>query len=170
MNLTTMAIATLALSGGNPITAPSLSGGPEKWVNSAPIDLNSRKGQVTLVEFWTFGCINCRHNLPVYARLDKRFRAKGLALIGVHTPETESERSGENVRNAVKKLGIRYPVLLDPDGVNWSRWQLHYWPTVFLVDKLGKIRGKWEGELNYGGADGEAEVARQIEILLEEKR
>lgn len=149
--------------------APRLSGSIAKWINSAPIDLGARKGKVTVVEFWTFGCINCKHNLPIYGRWDKKFRDRGVAIIGVHTPETPEEKVDSNVRAAVKRRGIQYPVVIDTDGTNWNRWGLSAWPTVFLIDKKGLIRAKWEGELNWNGRDGEGEYTRLIEKLIGEK-
>jgi thiol-disulfide isomerase/thioredoxin len=151
------------------VAAPELVGGP--WLNtpdSNPIPLDSRRGKVTIVHFWTFGCINCKHNLPSYARWQKQFAEKGIVLIGVHTPETEEEHVTANVIRRVKQLGIEYPVLLDQEGTNWRRWQQRFWPTVYLIDKKGRIRFQWIGELNYGKGDGEATMAEFVEELLKE--
>jgi thiol-disulfide isomerase/thioredoxin len=152
------------------IAAPELSGGP--WLNTAqnvPIKLASRKGNVTIVEFWTYGCINCRRNLPSYGRWQKRFAGKGVAIIGVHTPETEGEKVQANIVRHVKQFGITYPVLLDLKGVNWRRWGQQFWPTVYLIDKKGYVRYRWEGELEYENAGGEEKMARLVEELLREK-
>ena len=149
--------------------APELVG--SAWLNTSgqkPISLASRRGKVTVVEFWTFACSNCRANLPIYARLQRKFAGRGVEIIGVHTPELPFERDPKNVAEQVKQLGISYPVLLDPQSENWRRWNQKYWPTLYLVDKAGHVRGKWEGELNFGGANGEAQVAQGIEKLLGE--
>ena len=151
-------------------TAPELVGGP--WLNTTagqPISLASRKGKVTVVEFWTFGCSNCRANLPTYAKWHDQFKNQGVEVIGVHTPEFDSERNVENVRAQIKKLGIEYPVLLDNQSANWRKWNQKYWPTVYIVDKAGRIRAQWEGELDYNGASGSAKMTAQIEKLLAEK-
>ena len=151
------------------VTAPELVGGP--WLNTPdgnPISLASRRGKVTIVHFWTFGCINCQHNLPSYARWHKQFADKGVALIGVHTPETEEERVKANVIRRVKQLGIEYPVLLDQDETNWRRWKQRYWPTVYLIDKKGRVCFQWIGELNYENSGGEARMAELVEELLKE--
>ena len=87
----------------------------------------------------------------------------------MHTPETEAEKVTANVARQVKKLGVTYPVLIDGKGVNWNRWGQRYWPTVYLIDKWGRVCYRWEGELEYGGAGGEAKMARLIETLLKEK-
>lgn len=151
------------------MAAPELVGGP--WLNTPggmPIQLSSRLGKVTVVEFWTFACINCRHNLPAYDRLFKRFADKDVTVIGIHTPETEIEQNPNNVSRRVKELGIEYPILLDQQGTNWARWQQQYWPTIYLIDKRGRIRFRWEGELNYRNAGGEEKLSRKIEELLQE--
>ncbi len=149
---------------------PELVGGP--WLNSdqgKPITLASRKGKVTVVEFWTFGCINCQRNLPAYARWQKRFASKDVLIIGIHTPETDEEKVADNVTRRVKRLGITYPILLDQKGENWGRWSQYWWPTVYLIDKKGHARYRWEGELDYEHAGGEQMMARRIEDLLTEK-
>jgi peptide-methionine (R)-S-oxide reductase len=146
-----------------------LTGGA--WLNTPgnkPITLASRRGKVTIVEFWTFGCSNCQANLPAYARWHKKFASRGVAVIGIHTPETAYERDPKNVARRVKELGITYPVLLDANNENWNRWNQRYWPTVYLVDKAGRIRQHWEGELNWNGAGGEAKLAAVVEQLLKE--
>ncbi len=151
------------------VAAPELIGGP--WLNTPgnkPITLASRRGKVTIVEFWTFDCSNCRANLPAYASLQKQFAGQGVEIIGVHTPEMDHERDVKNVTAQVKQLGITYPVLLDNSNQNWARWKQQYWPTVYLVDKAGNIRNKWEGELDSGGAKGTQKMAALITRLLAE--
>lgn len=162
-------LSTVLLSLAINTSAPELSG--TQWINTPggkPITLAARHGKVTVVEFWTFGCINCRHNLPSYARWYKQFAAQDVAIIGVHTPETSSEHDPANVARSVHELGIEYPVLLDNDYANWNRWQQQYWPAVYVVDKRGRVRYRWEGELNSGNAGGEAAIAGVIEKLLAE--
>lgn len=126
-------------------------------------------GKVTLLHFWTFDCINCKHNLPAYQRLQKRLESSGFQLVSVHTPETQGERSLTGLRQAVKRQGISYPVLVDNQETNWHKFGLDAWPTVFVIDKKGKVRGKWVGELNFGGQSGEAEVAALVNKLESEK-
>ena len=121
---------------------------------------------MTIVHFWTFGCINCKRNLPAYDRWWRRFADKGVVVIGIHTPETEAERDPANVAKKVKELGIAYPVLLDSDHQNWNRWQQRIWPAIYLIDKQGRVRYLWEGELEYQNAGGEAKMTRLIVELL----
>src|SRR4028118_1244021 len=149
--------------------APELTG--SAWLNTTdgkPITLASRRGKVTVVQFWTFGCANCQANLPAYARWNKKFADKGVTIIGIHTPETAYERDPKVVARRVKDLGITYPVLLDANTENWKRWNQRYWPTVYLIDKAGHIRRHWEGELNGNGAGSEEKLAAEVERLLKE--
>jgi len=151
------------------LPAPELVGGP--WINTAGSEafkLAGRRGKVTIVEFWTFACGNCLANLPAYANWQKQFTDKDVVVIGVHTPETESERVTANVERRVKQLGITYPILVDQEHANWNRWQVEAWPTVYLVDKQGRIRYRWVGELNYRNAGGEAKLGQLVEQLLKE--
>jgi len=149
--------------------APELTG--KLWLNlpsGSGLSLASRKGKVTILHFWTYGCINCKRNLPAYDRWQKRFAAKGVVVIGIHSPETEAERNPANVAKKVKELGISYPVLVDSDRQNWNRWQQRAWPAVCLIDKQGRLRYGWEGELECRGAGGEAKLTQLVEALLKE--
>jgi alkyl hydroperoxide reductase subunit AhpC len=150
-------------------TAPELVGGP--WLNTPgdqPVSLASRRGKVTIVHFWTYGCYNCQNNLAAYARWYQQFAGRDVVIVGIHTPETSSERVGANVFRHVKDFKIEYPVLFDQSETNWRRWQQRYWPTVYLIDRKGKVRFRWIGELNYGGKQGEARMAKLVEDLLRE--
>ena len=142
------------------------------WLNvpqDAKLSLSARKGKVTVVHFWTYGCVNCTRNLPFYNEWQKRFSARGLEIIGVHTPETEAERVSANVAKKVKEFGITYPVLIDTYSDNWKTWQQRWWPAIYLVDKRGIVRYAWEGELEYKGAGGNAKMTQLIEALLRER-
>ncbi len=156
-------------AGANPVkmdkAAPALVG--TSWLNTEgnkPITLASRKGKVTIVEFWTFGCSNCQANLPAYASWYQRFKPQGVEIIGVHTPETSSERDPKNVAAFLKKRDISYPVLIDGDSKNWQNWNQQYWPTIYLIDKTGKIRYQWIGELQ----TGEKQMTELIKQLVDE--
>jgi thiol-disulfide isomerase/thioredoxin len=150
------------------LPAPKLAGHDSDWLNTLGKKLEFEKGRVYVVEFWTFGCINCQRNLPAYARWQKRFERDNLTIIGIHTPETADEKKSENVIEQVKKLGITYPVLLDQSAVNWRKWQQQFWPTVYLVDKRGRVRYRWLGELEWQNAGGEGKMTKAIEKLLAE--
>ena len=150
--------------------APELTG--DSWFNlpkGGKLSLASRKGKVTVVHFWTFACINCKHNLAAYDRWWRRFADKGVVVIGIHTPETEAERDPATVARKVRELGITYPVLLDPEHQNWNRWQQRVWPAIYLIDKQGRARYLREGELEYQGAGGEAKMTQLIVDLLKSR-
>lgn len=144
-------------------TAPELATG--NWINSEPLKLKDLRGRVVLIEFWTFGCYNCRNTLPFVKRWDDRYRDKGLTVVGVHSPELDNERKIENVRRAVASLGIRYPVVTDNDYQTWRAYNVEAWPTIFLLDKQGRIRWMHVGE----GAYDEAEQIIQ-KLLAEEDK
>lgn len=141
--------------------APELAKG--EWINSDPLSLKGLRGRVVLVEFWTFGCYNCRNTLPYVKSWHDRYREKGLTVIGVHSPEFDEERVAANLRRAVTSLGIQYPVLTDNDYQTWNAYGVEAWPTIFLLDKRGRIRWKHVGEGAYG------ETERQIQKLLAEE-
>ena len=140
--------------------APELAAGD--WINSEPLKLKDLRGRVVLVEFWTFGCINCRNTLPFIKGWHDRYRDQGLTVIGVHSPEFEEERKVENLRRQVVSLGIRYPVVSDNDYETWNAYKVEAWPTTFLLDKQGRIRWMHVGEGDYDEAE------RQIKKLLAE--
>ena len=142
-------------------TAPELATGD--WINSEPLKLNDLRGRVVLIEFWTFGCFNCRNTLPFVKSWDDRYREKGLTVIGVHSPEFAEERKVESLRHQVASLGIRYPVVTDSDYQTWKAYKVEAWPTVFLLDKQGRIRWMHVGEGDYDEAE------RLIQKLLAEK-
>jgi thiol-disulfide isomerase/thioredoxin len=142
-------------------TAPELATG--EWINSKPLALNDLRGHVVVIDFWTFGCNNCRNTLPFVKGWDNRYHEKGVTVIGVHSPETESERKVENLRREVASLGIRYPVVTDNDYQIWNAYKVQAWPTVFLLDKQGRIRWVHVGEGDYDEAE------RLILNLLTEK-
>ena len=146
------------------VRAPELVG--STWFNSAePIRLDGRAGKVTVVHFWTFGCINCKRNLDAYNRWHTRFQPESVLVLGIHSPEFSHERNAANVKEHVRKFSIEYPVLMDNDWANWKRWRQQYWPAIYVVDKAGRVRYRWAGEL---GANGEETIAKQIEKLLGE--
>lgn len=137
--------------------APKLASG--EWINSEPLTLTKLRGRVVLIEFWTFGCYNCRNTLPTIKTWDTRYRDRGLTTIGVHTPETDSERSIEDVRSEAAALGIKYPVVTDNDYATWKLYKVEAWPTLFLLDKQGRLRWTHVGE---GGYDETEQVIKNL--------
>jgi len=133
-------------------TAPDFTG-VSQWINSKPLTLQALRGKVVLVDFWTYSCINCLRTLPHLEAWDKRYRKAGLVIVGVHTPEFAFEHVVSNVREAARKLGVRYPVAIDDDYRTWDAYQNDSWPAEYLIDKRGHVREIKKGEGQYGDTE-----------------
>jgi thiol-disulfide isomerase/thioredoxin len=140
-------------------TAPEFSG-IEQWLNSPPLTLAALRGKVVLVDFWTYSCINCQRTLPYVNRWAETYKAQGLVVVGVHTPEYGFERSTSNVQAAMRRQGVKHPVAQDNRYATWQAYGNQYWPAVYLVDATGQIRFKQFGEGRY------AETEAAIQTLL----
>src|SRR5207244_5896329 len=99
----------------------------------------------------------------------KDFSNKGLVILGVHTPETDGEKKIDSVRQKVKDHKIEYPVAVDGGLRTWKAWGNQFWPSVYLIDKQGYVRYRWDGELNWKDTKGEKLMRDRIEKLLAEK-
>jgi len=168
--LGTLSAGISRLTGGNEMTttsnidnekkapiAPEFTSGT--WLNSEPLTLKSLRGRVVVVDFWTFACYNCRNALPAVKNWDARYRNHGLTVIGVHTPELDTERNLDNLRNEIAELDIRFPVMTDNDYSTWNAFRVRAWPTWFVIDKQGRIRWQHVGE---GAYDETEEVIKQL--------
>lgn len=145
-------------------TAPELVG-LERWFNTPgnqPLTLRQLRGHVVLVDFWTYSCINCIRTLPYLKAWDARYRAKGLTIIGIHTPEFAFEHEASNVQAAIGQDGIHYPVAQDNDYRTWNAYQNQAWPAEYLIDAQGRVRFVDFGEGDY------ATKERAIRSLLTE--
>lgn len=131
---------------------PDLTGGTQ-WINSAPITRASLDGRVALIEIWTFGCYNCLNALPHIKETAARYKAAGLVTIGVHAPEFDREKVPANVERRVRELGVEFPVVMDNDFAIWRRFNNRFWPSVYIVDKKGRIRFHHDGEGRYDDID-----------------
>jgi cytochrome c biogenesis protein CcdA/thiol-disulfide isomerase/thioredoxin len=120
------------------------------WINSRPLTLAQLRGKVVLIDFWTYSCINCLRTLPHLEAWNATYAPKGLVIIGVHTPEFAFEHVASNVRAAVKRLGVRYPVVQDNRYKTWDNYANQYWPAEYLIDKNGHVRHTHFGEGEYG--------------------
>ena len=130
-------------------TAPALVAGGD-WINSKPLTVAQLRGKVVLVDFWTYSCINCLRTLPHLESWYATYHSKGLVIIGVHTPEFAFEHVASNVRAAVKRLGIEYPVVQDNNYKTWDNYANQYWPAEYLIDRTGHVRHTHFGEGEYG--------------------
>ncbi len=135
----------------------------ESWLNSAPLRLADLRGKVVMVEFWTFGCYNCRNVEPYVKEWYRKYMDQGFVVIGVHSPEFRYEHDVESVRRYLAEHYIRYPVPIDNDFSTWNRYGNRYWPAMYLIDKRGTIRYVRIGEGGY------EEMERLIQSLLAEK-
>jgi cytochrome c biogenesis protein CcdA/thiol-disulfide isomerase/thioredoxin len=139
-------------------TLPSLAGATG-WLNSPPLTVESLRGKVVLIDFWTYSCINCLRSLPYVKRWYDTYRDHGLVVIGVHAPEFAFERDPDNVRRAVGELGIGYPVAIDDYYAIWRGFDNQYWPAHYFIDSSGRIRGHHFGEGDYAGSE---QVIREL--------
>lgn len=140
--------------------APELVGEAGDWINCEPLMLRNLSGKIVLIDFWDYTCVNCLRTLSYVKEWHERYRNWDLVVIGVHTPEFEFAGMRANVRAAVERLGIKYPVLLDNSYTNWNNYANRYWPRKYLVDTDRRIVHDRIGEGGYG----ETEAAIQQSI------
>jgi thiol-disulfide isomerase/thioredoxin len=131
---------------------PELAGGTA-WINSAPITRAALRGHVAIIEIWTFGCYNCLNALPHVKETAARYKDAGLVTIGVHAPEFDREKVQANVERKVKELGVVFPVVMDNDFAIWRSFNNRFWPSIYIVDKQGRIRFHHDGEGRYDDID-----------------
>ncbi len=143
--------------------APEFTG-VTHWLNGDPVTVAGQmaKRQVTLIDFWTYTCINCLRTIPYLKAWNGRYADKGLTVVGVHTPEFGFEKKTANVQAAIKRLGLAYPVAQDNDMGTWNAWGNQYWPAKYLIDAKGDVRYAHFGEGGYG------ETEKAIRSLLAE--
>ena len=127
--------------------------GINQWLNSPPLSMEALRGKVVLVDFWTYGCINCVRTLPHVVRLQEKYAAKGLVIVGVHSPEFPFEKSTANVETAIRRHGIKYPVAQDNAHATWNAYRNQYWPAQYIVDRSGNIVFTHAGEGSYEEMD-----------------
>ena len=119
-------------------TLPELQG-ISNWINSEPFTLASLRGNVVLLQFWTFACSNCQATIPYLVGWHDRYADKGLKIVSVHTPEFPYERDINNIKRAVNKRRIKYPVAVDNGFETWKAYNNEYWPHLFLANRQGQI-------------------------------
>ncbi len=119
------------------------------WINSEPLKMEELRGKVVMVEFWTFGCWNCRNIEPYVKAWHKKYEKDGLVVIAVHSPEFDHEKEVEKVKAYVQKNNILYAVPIDNEFRNWRQYRNRYWPTLYVIDKKGTIQYTRIGEGTY---------------------
>jgi thiol-disulfide isomerase/thioredoxin len=148
------------------------TGAPEKapefrksrvWINSTPLTLKLLKGKVVLLDFWAFDCAPCLEAMPHVRELYTKYEKKGLIIIGVHAPRTEDEHNVTKLREAVKRMDIRFPVVADNPKKIWDDYRCDLWPTVFVIDRNGAIR------YSHGGVGRYDDLEDTIQTLLDSR-
>jgi thiol-disulfide isomerase/thioredoxin len=140
----------------------ALSTSPD-WLNTPPLRAKDLRGKVVVVNFWTYSCINSLRALPYLRAWSAKYKDQGLVVIGVHTPEFAFEKDLANVRQAVRTLGVGFPVTLDSDGRVWRAFGNNAWPAFYVIDADGRVRHQAIGEGNYDQSE------RVIQKLLSER-
>ncbi len=148
-------MATVAAVIATPVMIPMQAsaeasfGGAIEWLNSKPLTIAGLRGKVVLVEFWTYTCVNWLRTLPYVRAWAEKYRDKGLVVVGVHTPEFGFEKNVDNIRRAMKEMGIEYPVAVDSNYAIWNAFGNEYWPAMYFIDARGGIRHHHFGEGDY---------------------
>jgi thiol-disulfide isomerase/thioredoxin len=143
--------------------APNLVG-IAHYLNTSSEELTKKmKDKVILYDIWTYSCINCIRTLPFITSWDEKYSDQGLLIIGIHSPEFEFEKDPQNVKIAIEKYGITYPVVMDNDMKTWKAFENNYWPRKYIADHEGKIRYDHIGEGSY------QETEKIIQQLLDER-
>jgi len=142
----------MATQDGDRIRAPELTGA-RGWLNTdKPLTLSALKGKVVLLDFWTYGCINCMHIIPDLKRLERKYPNE-LVVIGVHSAKFANEKETENIRRIILRYEIEHPVVNDADFAIWNAYAVNAWPTRYLIDPAGYIIGRLSGEGGYEALD-----------------
>src|SRR5687768_9320936 len=135
-----------------PVRAPEIQGG-SGWLNTdKPLSLAALKGKVVLLDFWTYGCINCIHIIPDLKRLEAKYPNE-LVVIGVHSAKFTTERETESIRQAILRYEIHHPVVNDKDFQIWRAYGTRAWPTLVLIAPDGTVVGSSSGEGVFGPYD-----------------
>lgn len=134
------------------VSAPDFTG-IDAWINSPPLTLAALRGHVVLIDFWTFSCVNCVRTLPRLRDLYDSYRSRGFVIVGVHSPEFDFEKVLTNVRAAVQRLDVTWPVAVDSEMATWNAYSNEYWPAEYLLDQQGRVAYVNLGEGNYAATD-----------------
>ena len=155
----------MAVQEGAKIRAPELTG-DRGWLNTdKPLLLAGLKGKVVLLDFWTYGCINCIHIIPDLKKLEKKYPNE-LVVIGVHSPKFEHEKDVEHLRRTLDRLRITHPVAQDSDFRIWREYTVRAWPTLVLIDPAGYIVAAVSGE---GGTHELDEVIGAVAMVFDQR-
>ncbi len=163
-----LAIACAGARASSLAPAPEFpSADPQRWIGT-PVTLASLRGQVVLLDVWTFECVNCLRTDPWIRDALARFGPRGLRLVGVHTPEFPRERVRDVIAARVRERRLDFPHYVDNDNAYWNALHNEYWPAHYLVDRCGRIRQISVGEVHLNEDSGRR-LETGIEALLAEK-
>lgn len=140
-----------------------------RWFNSAAFTLSSLKGKVVLLDFFTVECSNCERSLPTIRGFFEKYQARGLTVVGIHTPETKWQMPAGKVAAVIKREKIKWAVFQDNQYQTWNAYKNHYFPTFYLIDKHGTLRETHVGEISKQYPDGIKSFKKSLKKLLEEK-
>lgn len=150
------------------VAAPEFThAGAADWIGSAPLRLEQLRGKVVLLDVWTFACWNCYRSFPWLNTVQERYAARGLQIVGVHTPEFEHEKVRASVEQKIRQYKLAHPVMLDNDFSYWKALANRYWPAFYLIDRQGRVRATYAGETHGGDAQARR-IESDIEALLAE--
>jgi thiol-disulfide isomerase/thioredoxin len=151
-------VASADLPLGSP--PPPFQGSASDWINSPPLTWQDLSGKVVLVDFMEYTCINCIRTFPYLKAWYERYKPYGFVIIGIHTPEFQFDSTRPNVAAAAKRFGLTYPILNDPDSVNWQLYNEQFWPSKYLFDQDSRLVEEHAGEGAY------QQTERKIQELL----
>ena len=161
----------IAAAGGaleQPVPAPEFTHTTAaEWINSKPLKLADMQGKVILIDFWTFDCWNCYRSFPWLVAMEARLQAKGLQIIGVHTPEFAHEKIRKNIEAKTIEYQLHHPIMIDNDFSYWRAMDNRYWPAYYLIDKKGQVRAVFYGETHEGDRRAK-QIEKMIHTLLAE--
>ena len=138
------------------------------WLNSAPLSWAQLHGKVVLLDFWTFACWNCYRSFPWLNDLEKRLAEKDFRVVGIHSPEFEYEKHVERLKEKVVQYQLKHPIMIDNDHRMWDAISNRYWPAFYLIDRQGRIRSLYVGEMHADGKQAKALEADLLQLLAEE--
>ena len=139
-----------------------------RWMNSEPLSLAGLRGEVVLVVFWVHSCVNCHNSLPALDLWRRSYALRGFTLVGVHTPEFTSDNDAAELRRALERDHVEWPVMQDNARSTWDAYGVDAWPTFILVDRTGRVRARSVGELSTRFPQDIPVLRLSIEQLLDE--
>jgi thiol-disulfide isomerase/thioredoxin len=151
---------------GTPAPAWTVGG---QWLNSKPLTPKDLRGKVVIVNFWVYSCINCHNSLPTLRAWYKKYQNQGLEIVGIHTPEFESDKPISNVQAALKRDNVTWPVMQDNQSKTWASYNNQYWPAFYLLDRQGMVRYYHAGEISERYPQAIPGLEANLQRLLAEK-